>query len=194
MRTLTAALKLFADWGAGATSYQMIADEVGVTKAAIYHQFKTKDELIIAVAEMELAKLEESLVDADAEDGQIRGRDLLLSRVVDHAVQHRRAASTMLFDPAIARLLSSHERFTQWLERLSEILVGHNDGPDARVRLASVTVVLGGVVAHPFVADLDDDTLRELLLDVVHRLADPPTSSAKRASVRPKAVKGRPRI
>ena len=48
MRTLKAALDLFAEYGVGATSYQMIADAIGVTKGAIYHQFNTKDEIIIA--------------------------------------------------------------------------------------------------------------------------------------------------
>ena len=58
MRTLRAARELFAEYGVGATSYQMIADATGVTKGAIYHQFNTKDEITIAVAEMELATLE----------------------------------------------------------------------------------------------------------------------------------------
>jgi AcrR family transcriptional regulator len=171
-RTLNAALKLFADWGASATSYQMIADEVGVTKAAIYHQFKTKDELIIAAAEMELAKLEDALEAAEAEGSPMRGRELLLTRIVDHAVQHRRLATMMLFDPAIVRLLSADEQFTRWFDRLSGMIVGDDLGPRARVQLAALTVVIGGVVPHPVVADLDDETLREQLLDVVRRLAD----------------------
>ena len=36
----------------------MIADAIGVTKAAVYHQFKTKDEIVVAVAEVDLLKLE----------------------------------------------------------------------------------------------------------------------------------------
>jgi AcrR family transcriptional regulator len=43
-RILIAALNLFADHGVSGTSLQMIADALGVTKAAVYHQFKTKDE------------------------------------------------------------------------------------------------------------------------------------------------------
>jgi AcrR family transcriptional regulator len=61
MRTLKAAMDLFASYAVGATSYQMIADALGVTKGAVYHQFKTKNEIIIAVAEMELARLEDAL-------------------------------------------------------------------------------------------------------------------------------------
>ena len=54
-RILDAALDLFADHGVSGTSLQMIADAIGVTKAAVYHQFKTKEEIVIAVTEMELA-------------------------------------------------------------------------------------------------------------------------------------------
>ena len=57
-RILVAALDLFADHGVSGTSLQMIADAIGVTKAAVYHQFKTKDEIIISVTEMQLARLE----------------------------------------------------------------------------------------------------------------------------------------
>ncbi len=36
----------------------MIADAIGVTKAAVYHQFKTKEEIVVAAVEVELARLE----------------------------------------------------------------------------------------------------------------------------------------
>ena len=36
----------------------MIADAIGVTKAAVYHQYNTKDEIILAVAQVVLAGLE----------------------------------------------------------------------------------------------------------------------------------------
>ena len=48
-RTIDVALELFADHGVGGTSLQMIADALGVTKAAVYHQFRTKDEIVLAV-------------------------------------------------------------------------------------------------------------------------------------------------
>jgi AcrR family transcriptional regulator len=164
----------------------MIADEVGVTKAAIYHQFKTKDELIIAAAAMELAKLEDALELAEAEDSRVRGREFLLERIVDHAVDHRRAATSMLFDPAIMRALSGNEQFSRWFERLCGLLVDDEQAPSAQVQLAALTSVIGGVVAHPLVADLDDDTLRRQLLHVVRGLTELPSAgqsgSRKRAT------------
>jgi AcrR family transcriptional regulator len=174
MRTLHAAATLFAEYGVSATSYQMIADAIGVTKGAIYHQFNTKDEIIIAVAEMELARLEDALEAAEAEEDPLRGREVLLNRVIDHAVEHRRAATTLQFDPVIVRLLSDHQPFQSFVERLYGMLVGGEVGPETKVRLAALTCVVGGTVAHPVVADLDDDTLREQLLHMARRIVDLP--------------------
>jgi len=169
LRTLHAALELFADHGVNATSYQMIADAVGVTKGAIYHQFKTKDDLVIAVAELELARLEDALEAAESLDGPDDAREFLLNRVIDHAVDYRRAANTLQFDPVLVRLLADHKPFQRFTERLYGMLVGE-PGPDAQVRLAALTCVLGGTVAHPLVAGLDDNTLRRQLLDTARKI------------------------
>jgi AcrR family transcriptional regulator len=187
MRTLHAALRLFAECGVGTTSYQMIADAVGVTKAAIYHQFKTKDEIIVAVAEMELGMLQDALDAAEAEECNDRGRELLLARIVDHAVEHRRAANRLLFDPAIVRALANHEPLQGFVERLYGIVVGDDSGPDAQVRLAAMMCVVGGTVAHPLVAGVDDDTLRAQLLTVVRQLAGLPSAPADSPPVTPTA-------
>jgi hypothetical protein len=135
---------------------------------------------------MEMAKLEDALEAAEAEDCRLRGRELLLSRVVDHAVEHRHAASMIMFDPTLVRVLSSHEPLQRYVERLYGVIVGDGPGPDTQVRLAALTCVVGGTVGHPLVAQLDDDTLRAQLLDVVRQLADLPTGET---SV-PRAAKG----
>ena len=75
-RVLVAALDLFAEHGVSGTSLQMIAGAMGVTKAAVYHQFKTKDEIVIAVTEMQLARLEQLLQDAEAAEDRPQARDL----------------------------------------------------------------------------------------------------------------------
>jgi AcrR family transcriptional regulator len=186
MRTLRAAMDLFAEHGVAATSYQMIAGAIGVTKGAIYHQFNTKDEIIIAVAEMELAKLEDALEAAEALEGRTEARELLLNRVIDHAVEHRRAANTLQFDPVIVRLLSEHKPFHRFVERLYGMLVGDESGPDTQVRLAALTCVIGGTVSHPLVAGLDDDTLRGQLLDMARRIVDLPEVAQRRTDRKPK--------
>ena len=67
-RTVEAALHLFARHGVGGTSLQAIADDLGLTKAAVYHQFRTKDEIALAVIEVQLEPLERVLAAIRSED------------------------------------------------------------------------------------------------------------------------------
>ena len=163
-RTMRVALELFAANGVSGTSYQMIADALGVTKAAVYHQFKTKNELIVAVAETELARLEEALESAEAERDPTQAREVLLASVIEHAVEHRAGAAILLFDPAIGAALSEHRPIQHFVERLYGALVGAASTPAAQVRLAMLAVAIGGTVGHPLVAEVDDDTLRSEML------------------------------
>ena len=57
----------------------MIADAMGaVTKPAVYRQFKTKEEIVIAITEREISRLEDALEAAEAEGHPLRAREVLL--------------------------------------------------------------------------------------------------------------------
>jgi clan AA aspartic protease (TIGR02281 family) len=56
-RVLDAALDLISEHGVSGTSLQMIADSMGVTKAAVYRQFKSKDDIVIALTERDAGRL-----------------------------------------------------------------------------------------------------------------------------------------
>jgi AcrR family transcriptional regulator len=170
-RILDAALQLIAEHGVGGTSLQMIADAIGVTKAAVYHQFKTKEQIVIALTERELGSLEEALEAAEAHNHRTQAREVLLARVIDLAVERRGAASTLQFDPVIVRLLAEHEPFQQFIQRLYGVLVD-DAAEDARVSAAMLSGAIAVGVVHPFVADIDDETLRAQLLRIIHRLFD----------------------
>lgn len=175
LRIINAALDLFAEHGVGGTSLQMIADAIGVTKAAVYHQFKTKDEIVLAVAEAELANVEAAIQAAEAESDPERARDVLVTRIVDLAVTRRRMESTLLGDPVIVRFFAHHEPFRQVMDRLYRLLMGEHAGTaDARLSAAMLTAAIGGSVMHPLVADLDDAALRAELLRLARRFLDLP--------------------
>ncbi|OBK47558.1 TetR/AcrR family transcriptional regulator [Mycobacterium sp. 1081908.1] len=170
-RILDAALQLIAQHGVGGTSLQMIADAVGVTKAAVYHQFKTKEQIVLALTERELGGLEEALEAAEADDHRTRAREALLDRVIDVAVERRGAASTLQFDPVIVRLLGEHEPFQQFIQRLYSVLLD-DAAEDARVSAAVLSGAIAVGVISPLVADIDDDALRSQLGRITRRLID----------------------
>jgi AcrR family transcriptional regulator len=173
-RIVTAALELFARHGVGGTSLQMIADEIGVTKAAVYHQYKTKDEIILAAAEAELARLEAVIDAAETEPSPKRARDALITGMVDLAVDRRRTTSTILSDPVIVGFFAEHETFRDVMHRLRRLLIGDDAGPEARVRTAMLIAATSGAVMHPFVVGLDDDILRAELLRLARRFLGQP--------------------
>ena len=159
-RIITVAVELFGTHGVSGTSLQMIADAIGVTKAAVYHQFKTKDEIVIAAAEADLLKVQAALDVAEAEESGPREREVLVGLVIDLAVERRHLVSFLQTDPVIVRFLAKHEPFLHLMHRLFSVLTGGDDGADARVRAAMFSAAIGGAVTHPLVVDLDDDTLR----------------------------------
>ena len=141
-RIISAALELFARNGVGGTSLQMIADAIGVTKAAVYHQYKTKDEIVLAAAQAELERVDVVVCAAEAERSRARARKTLVTGMVDLAVAHRRTVSTILNDPVIVPFFAKHESFRSVMDRMSRVLVGDDTGHEARVSTAMLTLSL----------------------------------------------------
>jgi AcrR family transcriptional regulator len=173
-RVLDAAMDLIGNQGVGGTSLQMIADAIGVTKAAVYHQFNTKNEIVIAMTERELATLEDPLAAAEAESDRSRARTLLLSKVIDVAVARRKWIGTLTNDPVIVRLLGQHPPFIAFVSRLYGVLLDERDDTEARVAAAVMSAAIAGSVVNPLVADIDDDTLRSTLTHITERVLDLP--------------------
>src|SRR3954447_12492391 len=79
-RLIDVAVALFIRHSFAGTSLQMIADELGFTKAAIYYHFRTREELLLAVMEPMLHQIDDIVVTAERQrtarsraDAMIRG-------------------------------------------------------------------------------------------------------------------------
>lgn len=180
-RVLDAALKLIAEHGVSGTSLQMIADAMNVTKAAVYRQFKTKEEIVIAITEREMSTLEDAVEAAEAEGHPMRAREVLLERMIDQAIERRGVVSVLQFDPVIIRLQAEHEPFQRFIERLYAALLGTEAGVEARFHAAMLSSAISVAVMHPLVADLDGDTLRAQITAMTRRMLDLPDSAQESA-------------
>jgi AcrR family transcriptional regulator len=169
-RIIEAALALFAEHGISGTSLQMIADAIGVTKAAVYHQYNTKDEIVLAVAGVVLADLEAAVTAAEAERSRARARELLLAEMVDLAVERRQMAGVLQRDPVMLRCLEEHAPFRRVMERVNRVLIGGALDVRTRVLTAILASAIAGAVIHPLALDLDDESLRSQLLEQLRRL------------------------
>jgi AcrR family transcriptional regulator len=159
-RVIQAALVLFARDGIAGTSLQRIADAIGVTKAAVYHQFRTKDEIVLAVAQGVLAGLEAAVTEAEAEPSRARAREVLLAGMIDLAVEQRQMAGILQRDPVMLRFLNEHAPFRRVMERVNRVLMGGASDAAARVLAATLAAALAGAVVHPLALRLEDQTLR----------------------------------
>lgn len=173
IRVATAATGLFSSHGVAGTSLQMIADTMGVTKAAIYHQFSTKEAIVLACTEMQVAFLERLLDEAGASGDQGQARSDVLAAIIDMAVARRHTVGSLQNDPSVTRLLAEHPPFRHIQRRLHQVLSGEQSAVTSQVQSAMIFSILTGAVGHPMVADLDDETLRRELGHLVPRLLEP---------------------
>jgi len=169
-RVVEAALALFAEHGIAGTSLQRIADAIGVTKAAVYHQYHTKDEIVVAVAEGVLVGLDQAASAAEAERSRARAREVLVARMIDLAVEQRRMAGILQRDPVMLRFLQEHARFRRVMERVNRTLMGGASDAAARVLAATLASAVAGAVVHPLAQDLADEALRSQLRRQLRKL------------------------
>src|SRR5918998_5771090 len=74
------ALDLFTEKGYDATSLREIADRLGVTKAALYYHFKSKDEIVTSIVGDFMAQIDELVEWADAQPRTAETRRAVLER------------------------------------------------------------------------------------------------------------------
>jgi AcrR family transcriptional regulator len=169
-RVLAAALKLFARRGVSGTSLQMIADEIGVTKAAVYQQFQSKDDIVRAVIAPALEQLAEITAAAERQRSRSARAETVLAGIVDLVVDNRRLTAILRSDPVILDPLFQTPQMRDLERRVFDLLAGPD--PDPEILVATVMVSGGLMVATtgPNLEGFDDDALRSHLLSNARRL------------------------
>ncbi|ADP83029.1 TetR/AcrR family transcriptional regulator [Pseudofrankia inefficax] len=168
-KVVAAALDLFAERGVSATSLQMIADRLGVTKAAVYYHFKAKRDIVLAVVRPALAELGSVVEDAERERSQAVRTEQLLVGLVDLLIRNRRLYAILEGDLAVAQILATDPLLAPLGERLVDALVGPDPDPG---QIVAANLFLAGLksVGAGGAADIPDAELRGYILDCAHRL------------------------
>jgi AcrR family transcriptional regulator len=169
-RLLNAALRLFAIHSFAGTSLQMIANNLGVTKAAIYHHFKTRDDILTAVVQPALQELRELIAKAEAQRTAHARVDALLSGFVDITVRHRALIGIVGTDPGVAHALSTHPDIAELFGRPMEILSSSEASPAGEINASLVLSGIACTASSPLLTHIDDQALRDQLLTSARRL------------------------
>ncbi|MBT2532405.1 TetR/AcrR family transcriptional regulator [Arthrobacter sp. ISL-48] len=162
-RVVAAALELFSERGVSGTSLQMIADSLGVGKASVYYQFKTKDDIIQAVIAPAFEQIRHILAETEASPAP---QETLVASLVDLVIAHREVMAALSYDPAVRRFLESHEEASALILKLGQTLLGPAPAARRRVATSMFGAALSGVGVDPNLADIDDATLRRELIDL----------------------------
>ncbi|MDC3957032.1 TetR/AcrR family transcriptional regulator [Polyangium jinanense] len=175
-RLLATALKLFGEHGMEGTSMQMIADELGVTKAALYYHFKSKDEIAEAVAAPALQEMDQILDEARTKRSRGAQIDHALAGFVDLIVRERTLVGLFNSDPGLQRLIKRtlQARDEDLKTKLRTVFAGADPGLADAITVHVMSAGLAMAGGAPEFAGVDDDTLREHLLDAGRRLLGRP--------------------
>lgn len=171
----TVALDLFAERGYDATSLREIAEQLGVTKAAVYYHFRTKEEILSSLFDEQLAGVDAILDWArEREPGHERSRGIverysgLLAGGSGAQISRLIQSQQVLKDFAPGQEM--HRRFRM----LAELLVLRGDPVDVQLRgrLALVAVHLGAFGADELSGDPTErrDAALRVALELVDRV------------------------
>ena len=171
------AMALFAEQGYDKTSLRQIADAVGVTKAALYYHFRTKEDIVGSALEDYTRRLT-TLIDAAAETpaGAQRNTALvdglfeLFTTTGGAALRFGQANPTVM-----AQLHVGETHLTQ-LKRLVAILAGDDAPAERTIRAtlafgALIVGVIGGELEFAGPAEDRAEAARTVALDLLKPLA-----------------------
>ena len=145
-RIQAVAVEMFTEHGYEKTSLREIAEALGVTKAALYYHFKSKEDIVRSLLEDYFGHIDALVAWGETEPAGPARRAEILRRYVA-IVQEGEAAFRMLHQnqAAIKGLSGSKNTGQLFRERLSPLialLTGPNPGLEDRLRAA---MALGGI-------------------------------------------------
>jgi AcrR family transcriptional regulator len=171
---LETAQRLFTEYGYDATSLQMIADDLGLTKAAVYYHFRAKVDIRHEIMRPRVERLRTLLDEAAAIRGRRARVEHLVNGFVDFFVAFRQYDLTTI-DIAAKREKLDDDPLSMRLRALT-LLFGDNPTAAERLAFMAVSVIPGYL---PELADLSDEELREALRTTMMHILRVPSSSQR---------------
>ena len=165
------AVELFAEHGYEGTSLREIAERLGVTKAALYYHFKSKEDIILSLVGDYQAQMDALIAWAGSHPTNAETRREILSRYM-HIVAERSQVFRMLHQNQAA--LNTMASALRTLKTAPLQLADQLAGPGATLHeRARVMMALGAMsVGWMYLADqvADRDELSEIISSIANEL------------------------
>jgi AcrR family transcriptional regulator len=137
-RIQAVALELFTEQGYEKTSLREIAERLGVTKAALYYHFKSKDEIVNSFVEDRLRRMDELIEWAATQPATLATRRTLISRYADTMFGGELPSVMRFFEQnqTVLKSLSAGMQMRDRMMRLGSELCRGDESPEAQLRAA----------------------------------------------------------
>lgn len=159
-RILATALQAFVERGFAPTTLQDIANRLGLTKAALYYHFTSKDELVRAVMQPLVDDLR-AYAEA-SRSPEVTPRELL-ERYFDIVHGHRDRCLALTRDPSGAAAMSDESWVSLWLAPVQSRLLPRPATPADRVRMLAA---ISGLGRSFLLTDIPIEELRPVTVEV----------------------------
>lgn len=147
---LNKAADLFAENGYAGTSMSDLADVLGLSKAAIYHHFESKESILMTLVESTFRDMGALVREVESLPASKVIPSEVLTQFAEILFAHRKVVSLVLFQlPAELRTPGIERR--DYMVRLQELLAGKKPSAESRTRArAATTIIATGIVPPPF--------------------------------------------
>jgi AcrR family transcriptional regulator len=170
-RILDAALDVFSEHGFDGSSLQQIADRLGLTKAALYYHFRSKDELLDALVAPAITEIDAILDTHEGEPDSPARRRRFMEEYLDYLLRHRRLIAYISRDLAtLAHPVISSGNLER-RARVEATLAGADLDFNDEVRVGMAFGGMQAVIAQ--YPDADEGQLRDALLEATTVLLRP---------------------
>ncbi|MFJ6212375.1 TetR/AcrR family transcriptional regulator [Streptomyces sp. NPDC092296] len=144
-RILDVALELFSEQGYEKTSLREIADRLGVTKAALYYHFKTKDDIVRGIVESMSAPIDEAIAWGRERPWSPELRDELVRRFADGMTARSGLLRFFHENQPAVRELNAGALFKERMIAMVQLIQGPESSYQDRVRavVALLTINAG---------------------------------------------------
>ncbi|MEV1174448.1 helix-turn-helix domain-containing protein [Nonomuraea sp. NPDC049784] len=169
------ALRLFTEQGYEATSLREIAEELGVTKAALYYHFKTKDDIVASLVDSRLAELEELLAWFKGQPKTPEARRELIERYAE-LLRGTRHIGVHRFLERNQTAMRDHPTLIKTRERMMELTTEMSEPGATPVERISRSMALFSLHAGKWLlqeSELSEDEVHKATLEVARRLLEP---------------------
>ena len=173
-RIRSVAAELFAEKGYGETSLREIAERLGITKAALYYHYPSKEQLLQAIVQPFFDDIRVLVAQAEQELPSGPALRSFFEAYLDMLLGHRTVCALFLRDASsIVAIVPLYKEAIHLTRRLNSSIAGPDATDEQRLRTAAAFEVLGvALLTSSWLPDIPDDTVRKTLLDSAIRVLD----------------------